>query len=91
MRMIAFSLFDAGVVVYNLQDIPLGFATTGTWSSAAQWCIVTLLLLMRSLHRLNGFVAKSVSECRSAEPTAIVAFHIADLGDYLRDEGGATV
>lgn len=33
-----------------------------------------------------GVTAKSTSECRTAEPNAIVVFHQADVGEYLRAE-----
>lgn len=33
-----------------------------------------------------GVTAKSTGECRSAEPNAIVVFHQADVGEYLRAE-----
>ncbi|KAI3387748.1 hypothetical protein SNEBB_008255 [Seison nebaliae] len=48
-----------GVIVYSMDDLPLGF----------------------------GALAKSTSECRHADPTTIVCFHQADVGEYLRNEG----
>uniref|UniRef100_A0A7S1SWD7 60S ribosome subunit biogenesis protein NIP7 homolog n=1 Tax=Tetraselmis chuii TaxID=63592 RepID=A0A7S1SWD7_9CHLO len=33
-----------------------------------------------------GISAKSTSECRKLDPTAIVALHQADVGEYLRSE-----
>lgn len=48
----------AGVVVYSMADVPLGF----------------------------GITAKSTSECRTADPNAIVVFHQSDCGEYLRNE-----
>lgn len=33
-----------------------------------------------------GVTAKSTSECRSADPNAIVVFHQSDVGEYLRAE-----
>lgn len=48
----------AGVVVYSMSDVPLGF----------------------------GVTAKSTQECRGLDPSAIVAFHQADNGEYLRAE-----
>ena len=33
-----------------------------------------------------GVMARSTTECRRMEPTAIVVFHQADVGEYLRDE-----
>ncbi|EGD76662.1 hypothetical protein PTSG_08012 [Salpingoeca rosetta] len=47
-----------GVVVYNMNDLPLGFGAT----------------------------AKSTQECRTMDPTGIVVFRQADVGEYLRDE-----
>ncbi|KAI9457716.1 cytosolic large ribosomal subunit protein [Russula earlei] len=47
-----------GVVVYNMNDIPLGF----------------------------GVTARSTMDTRKLDPTAIVVFHQADVGEYLRDE-----
>jgi 60S ribosome subunit biogenesis protein NIP7 len=33
-----------------------------------------------------GVSARSTADCRRLEPTAIVAFHQADAGEYLREE-----
>lgn len=33
-----------------------------------------------------GTTAKSTAECRKLEPQGVVAFHQADVGEYLRDE-----
>jgi len=33
-----------------------------------------------------GATAFSTEECRALDPTRIVVFHQADLGEYLRDE-----
>lgn len=33
-----------------------------------------------------GVTAKSTTECRTADPNAIVVFHQADCGEYLRAE-----
>ncbi|KAG0684747.1 ribosome biosynthesis protein nip7 [Kluyveromyces marxianus] len=48
----------AGVIVFSMHDVPLGF----------------------------GVSAKSTSEARDLQPTSIVAFRQADIGEYLRDE-----
>jgi 60S ribosome subunit biogenesis protein NIP7 len=32
--------------------------------------------------------AKSTAECRKLDPQGVVAFHQADIGEYLRDEEG---
>ncbi|EJU01927.1 cytosolic large ribosomal subunit protein [Dacryopinax primogenitus] len=47
-----------GVVVYSMNDTPLGF----------------------------GVTARSTLDTRKLDPTAIVVFHQADVGEYLRDE-----
>jgi 60S ribosome subunit biogenesis protein NIP7 len=35
-----------------------------------------------------GVTAKSTSDCRRADPSAMVCLHQADVGEYLRDEQG---
>ncbi|KAI0271352.1 cytosolic large ribosomal subunit protein [Gloeopeniophorella convolvens] len=47
-----------GVVVYSMNDVPLGF----------------------------GVTSRSTVDTRKLDPTAIVVFHQADVGEYLRDE-----
>jgi len=37
-----------------------------------------------------GTTAKSTHQCRKCEPTAIVVYHEADVGEYLREEGHLT-
>jgi 60S ribosome subunit biogenesis protein NIP7 len=32
-----------------------------------------------------GVTAKSTAECRRLDPTAIVVYHQADVGEYLRE------
>lgn len=44
-----------GVIVYNMNDIPLGFGAT----------------------------AFSTDECKALDPTRIVVFHQADLGEVI--------
>jgi len=34
-----------------------------------------------------GVTARSTSDCRKLDPTGIVVFHQADIGEYLRGEG----
>ncbi|KCV70009.1 60S ribosome subunit biogenesis protein nip7, variant [Fonticula alba] len=48
----------AGVVVFNMADVPLGF----------------------------GVAAQTTEAARKLDPTAIMAFHQADVGEYLRSE-----
>ena len=47
-----------GVVVYSMNDLPLGF----------------------------GVAARSTADCRHADPMAVVCFHQADIGEYIRNE-----
>ncbi|KAJ1556250.1 ribosome biosynthesis protein nip7 [Cladochytrium tenue] len=47
-----------GVVVFSMNDIPLGF----------------------------GVTARSTQDARKLEPTAIVVYHQADVGEYIRSE-----
>ncbi|KAL4241782.1 NIP7 family protein [Abortiporus biennis] len=47
-----------GVVVFAMNDVPLGF----------------------------GVTARSTVDTRKLDPTAIIVFHQADVGEYLRDE-----
>lgn len=37
-----------------------------------------------------GVAAKSTAECRHADPMSIIAFHQADIGEYLRNEDTLT-
>ncbi|ANZ74096.1 60S ribosome subunit biogenesis protein [Komagataella phaffii CBS 7435] len=48
----------AGLVIYSMADVPLGF----------------------------GVSARSTTEARNLQPTAIVAYRQGDIGEYLRDE-----
>ena len=53
------------------------------------WCCqIPLKLACISPLSIQGFgvAAKSTQECRHADATAIVAFHQADVGQYLRLE-----
>ena len=67
-----------GVVVYNMADVPLVFMLDKLFD-----------YVMSSQYILNqgfGVAAKATSECRHAEPMAIVCFHQADVGEYIRAE-----
>lgn len=37
-----------------------------------------------------GVAAKSTQECRKVDPLAIVVFHQADVGEYVRNEDTLT-
>jgi 60S ribosome subunit biogenesis protein NIP7 len=49
----------AGVVIFNLKDMPIGF----------------------------GASSRTVQQLKDSEPTAVVFFNQADIGEYLRTEG----
>lgn len=51
-----------GVIVYSMNDLPLGFGAT----------------------------SRSTQDCRRANPTDIICFHQADVGEYLRSEDTLT-
>ena len=38
-----------------------------------------------------GATARSTAELKSLEPTAVVVFHQADTGEYLRDESKSSI
>jgi len=42
------------------------------------------------MHQGFGVTARSTDECRSLDPTAVVVFHQADIGEYLRNESTLT-
>ena len=72
-----------GVVVYNMADVPLV-------SYFQIYYIVENIFQLDKFFNwlLQGFgvAAKATSECRHAEPMAIVCFHQADVGEYIRAE-----
>ena len=41
---------------------------------------------MNDLPLAFGVAARSTAECRHADPMAVVAFHQADIGEYIRNE-----
>ncbi|KAH8288439.1 hypothetical protein KR054_002712 [Drosophila jambulina] len=47
-----------GVVVYSMNDLPLGF----------------------------GVLARSTTDCKTADPLTTVCFHQSDIGEYIRTE-----
>lgn len=76
-----------GVVVYSMADVPL--------VSPA----VMRLCFYRSSSPCNnncfisqgfGVAAKSTQECRRVDPMAIVVFHQADVGEFIRNEDTLT-
>ena len=85
-----------GVVVLSMSDIPLGApcveqcVTRARVQSAPRRSLnsATFAWSFSFCFRLSGFgtTAKSTQEARSVDPTAILVFHQADVGEYLRDE-----
>ncbi|KAL6041722.1 ribosome biosynthesis protein nip7 [Balamuthia mandrillaris] len=49
-----------------------------------------IVLSMNDIPLGFGVTAKSTQECRNLDPTTIVCFHQADVGEYLRSEGHLT-
>lgn len=77
-----------GVVVYSMADVPLvspapPAAGHGSWGAETSLC---------SLFLPQGFgvAAKSTQDCRKVDPMAIVVFHQADVGEYVRSEDTLT-
>jgi 60S ribosome subunit biogenesis protein NIP7 len=68
---------NIGVVVYSMADIPLG-AICMSGSGRVRSCFVAFAGF--------GTTARATGECRKLEPSAIVVFHQADVGEYLREE-----
>ncbi|NXU50562.1 NIP7 protein, partial [Turnix velox] len=77
-----------GVVVYSMADVPL----VSGWQSrgASQGWGGKLSLSSASSLQGFGVAAKSTQECRKVDPMAIVVFHQADVGEYVRSEDTLT-
>jgi 60S ribosome subunit biogenesis protein NIP7 len=65
-----------GVLVYNMADVPL---VSRLFEASFN---------NENLHCLKGFgvTAKCTADTRKLDPTGIVVFHQADVGEYLREE-----
>jgi 60S ribosome subunit biogenesis protein NIP7 len=61
-----------GVVVFNMADVPLVSQATAPRSSADRQGF--------------GATARSTLDTRKLDPSGIVVFHQADVGEFLRDE-----
>lgn len=79
-----------GVVVYSMADVPLVSARPSP-------CLPQRGGAGRALTHLSflppqgfGVAAKSTQECRKVDPMAIVVFHQADVGEYVRSEDTLT-
>ena len=52
-------------------------------------CYGMIIVIIRQFNSyIQGFgvAARSTQECRRADPTTIIAFHQADIGQYVRSE-----
>ncbi|NWY10617.1 NIP7 protein, partial [Aphelocoma coerulescens] len=77
-----------GVVVYSMADVPLVSARPRPglrWGT--RWATS---LTSSSPPQGFGVAAKSTQECRKVDPLAIVVFHQADVGEYVRNEDTLT-
>jgi UPF0113 PUA domain len=65
-----------GVVVFSMSDVPLVSRAV----LAVEWRRLT------AVSQGFGVTARSTVDTRKLDPTAIIVFHQADVGEYLRDE-----
>ncbi|NWX65891.1 NIP7 protein, partial [Promerops cafer] len=77
-----------GVVVYSMADVPLvsawplpGLRGDTRWATPPH---------LPFIPQGFGVAAKSTQECRKVDPLAIVVFHQADVGEYVRNEDTLT-
>lgn len=76
-----------GVVVYSMADVPL--VSTGPCQGCRGYKMGNLPHLL-FIPQGFGVAAKSTQECRKVDPLAIVVFHQADVGEYVRNEDTLT-
>ncbi|NWI46371.1 NIP7 protein, partial [Picathartes gymnocephalus] len=76
-----------GVVVYSMADVPLVSARP---LPGLRGCGVGDLPHLPFTPQGFGVAAKSTQECRKVDPLAIVVFHQADVGEYVRNEDTLT-
>lgn len=79
-----------GVVVYSMADVPLVSGQRSSCASRGGEWGKTLPLTSPSPPQGFGVAAKSTQECRKVDPMAIVVFHQADVGEYVRNEDTLT-
>ncbi len=77
-----------GVIIYGITDLPLvcRFRCFPAHVRAGRGRLTGCPLSLQGF----GVTAFSTEECKSLDPTRIVVFHQADLGEYLRDEDTLT-
>lgn len=68
-----------GVVIYSMTGLPLVSLFT---------IFCCKLKIKKNFFFFQGFgvAAKNTTACKAADPMAIVCFHEADIGEYLRNE-----
>lgn len=81
--------------IYIYVNVP-GVENQTTWEIRDFLIVVVVLMTLISMSVVFsllwvytqgfGVAAKSTQECRHADPTAVVAFHQTDIGEYLRSE-----
>lgn len=84
-----------GVVVFSMADVPLVSGRHGPcafwgWGMGTRWEETLSHLLPFIPTQGFGVAAKSTQECRKVDPMAIVVFHQADVGEYVRNEDTLT-
>ncbi|KAB5594325.1 60S ribosome subunit protein nip7 [Ceratobasidium theobromae] len=78
-----------GVVVFNMNDVPLVRTMPLSIPSRSSYGLVHFIGHHCGFHPMIGFgvTSRSTVDTRKLDPTAIIVFHQADVGEYLRDEG----
>lgn len=79
-----------GVVVYSMADVPLVSPAPPAARHGSQAAGTSLFSLFFFLPQGFGVAAKSTQDCRKVDPMAIVVFHQADVGEYVRSEDTLT-
>lgn len=87
-----------GVVVYSMNDLPLVWMHILLKENLVfPKCLLFFIkkkFLVDHISELTihaclqgfGVAAKSTQDCRHADPMTLVAFHQADIGEYIRNE-----
>lgn len=87
-----------GVVVYSMNDLPLVWMHLLLKENLVfPKCLLFFIkkkflvdhisgLTIHACLQGFGVAAKSTQDCRHADPMTLVAFHQADIGEYIRNE-----